>query len=783
MTRPFILALACLGLSLISTVTPATAEPTANRLTPVPHTMRIDQGKFLFDNQPVRFLCGEMHYFRIPKELWRDRLHKAKVMGLNCVSAYVFWSFHEREPGVFDFSGPADVAEFVKLAQQEGLFVFLRPGPYVCAEYDFGGYPYWLQNIQGMKWRSDDPKFLECMERYLNALAKQLAPLQVTKGGPIALVQVENEYGSYGNDKVYLGKIRDMVRKVGFDVPLTTCDGGGQMPRGSVDGCLPTINGVLGQQVIDTINKHHPGGPYFVAEFYPAWFDNWGERHNTKDRHAAARDYEWMLAHDINVSMYMFHGGTNFWYTNGANSPPYRAQPTSYDYDAPLSESGQMTEKFMLFREAAIKHLPAGESLPPLPPQPKVVTTPSFQLTESASLGTILPKPVRSNQPLTFEDLGQDFGYVLYSTRIHQPIKGTLRSEDLRHYAWVMINGKLVGKIDRRHNEDSLDIEVTQPESRLDILVENVGRVNYGAALLNNHCGLVKPVTLDGHQLTGWDHYPLPLYKTDISQIKFGKALSNIPAFHRGSFDLKETGEMFLDTSKWGKGAVWVNGHSLGKFWRIGPQQTLYLPSCWTKVGRNEVVVLELDDQGTRTMEGLAAPVLNQLQESFQSKQRPGVNPLLDPGDLVLEGAFENSNTPQTAIFTKPATARHIAIEIQSGHQGDTMASIAELEIIDSNGKSLPRKNWKIWYVSSEERKSENAVAENMLDGKPASYWHSQWSSNQAKHPFTVVIDIGQIESNLKGIRYTGRSDRANGRINQYRVFARPQFFLARGTN
>lgn len=757
----------------------AAADPPTNRLTPVPHTMRIADGKFLFDEKPVQFLCGEMHYFRIPKELWRDRLHKARVMGLNCVSAYVFWSFHEREPGIFDFTGPADVAEFVKIAQEEGLFVFLRPGPYVCAEYDFGGYPYWLQNIKGMKWRANDPKFLDCMERYLQALAKELAHLQVTKGGPIALVQVENEYGSYGNDKVYLGKIRDMVRKVGFEVPLTTCDGGGQMPRGKVDGCLPTINGVLGQQVIDTINKHHPGGPYFVAEFYPAWFDNWGDPHSTKDRHTAARDYEWMLTHDISISMYMFHGGTNFWYTNGANSPPYRAQPTSYDYDAPLSESGVMTEKFMLFREVALKHLPPGESLPPVPPQPKTVTVPPFRLTESASLGTILPKPVRSAKPLSFEELKQDFGYVLYSTRLDRPVSGDLRCEDMRHYAWIMLDGKLVGRMDRRHGEDTVRIEADKP-CRLDILVENVGRVNYGAALLDNHCGLVKPVTLNGRELTGWDHYPLPLYKLNPSTLKFGNSLTNVPAFHRGTFELKETGEVFLDTSKWGKGAVWVNGRSLGKFWRIGPQQTMYLPSCWTKAGSNEIIILELEDQGNRTTEGLAEPVLNRLQDGGKPRQRPGRDPLLEPGDLVHEGAFQSNADPQTAKFAQPVTARHLAFEIRSGHENDPHASVAEFEVLDATGKPLPRKGWRIWYASSEETVKEKAPAENMLDGKKNTFWHSDWDAAKGKHPFVVVVDMGEIKSGLTGIRYTGREDRPNGRVNQFRIYARPQFFLAK---
>ena len=779
MRIPHVLATMCVATALATTCAPAQAP--LNPVPSGPRQMAIADGKFMLDGQPIQLLCGEMHYPRIPRELWRDRLRKARAMGLNCVSAYVFWSFHERAPGEFDFSGNADVAEFVRIAQQEGLLVFLRPGPYVCAEYDFGGFPYWLQNIPNMRWRSNDPRFMECMERYLGALAEQLAPLQVTRGGPIALVQVENEYGSYDSDKVYLGKIRDLVRKVGFDVPLTTCDGAGQMPNGMVDGCLPTINGALGQQIIETIDKHHPGGPYMVAEFYPAWFDNWGQAHSTKDKDSAARQFEWMLEHGVSVSLYMFHGGTNFGFTNGANSPPYRAQPTSYDYDAPLSEYGFMTPKFMLFREAVQRHLTPGQFLPPLPPQPKVVTVAAFPLSESCPLAAALPAPVKSERPLTFEALHQDFGYVLYRTVINQPVTGTLVCDDIRHYGWVYLNGKLAGKMDHSQGCNSLQLAVEKGPAQLDILVENLGRVNYGAGLLDNHCGITKSVTLNGRELTGWENFPLPLYQAKVASLPFGKPAVDGPAFFRGSFELSEIGEMFLDTSKWGKGAVWVNGHCLGKFWRIGPQQTMYLPSCWAKVGKNEVVVMELDDRGARSLEGLSAPVLNRLQmDAPTGRERPGRRPILDPGDLALDGCFASTGVPQDARFGKPVSGRYLCLEVLGAHGGDPMASIAELAVLGADGQALPRKNWTIWYVSSEETREENALAENLLDGNPDTCWQSEQASKTGRPPHTVVIDMGEIQEGLRGIRYTGRADHPNGRVNQCRVYVRPQFFLSK---
>lgn len=526
---------------------------TASSYTPTaPRTLEIKDGKFILDDKPITFVCGEMHYPRIPRELWRDRMQRAKAMGINCVSAYVFWSFHEREEGVFDFEGNADVAEFCRIAHEEGLLVFLRPGPYVCAEYDFGGYPSWLQNYEGLQWRSKDPRFLKLMERYINRLADEVRDLQITKGGPIAFVQVENEYGFYGNDKEYLRKTRDIIRNAGFEVTLTTCDGGGQMGRGYIEGCFPGINGAFGDDIFKYVDQFQKGGPYFVSEFYPAWFDEWGRRHSTKDKDKAADQLDWMLSNGVSVSIYMFHGGTNFWYTNGANCPPYKPQPTSYDYDAPLGEYGNITPKYLAFREVVQKNLPAGETLPPIPAAPKVVTVDSFTLTESAPLSEALPEPVKSVRPLTMEKLGQDFGYVLYRTEVTKPMKGTLVCKELRDFAVVMVNGKPVGQMDRRHDQNSIEIEISEP-STLDILVENVGRVNFGGHLLHNLKGITEGVFIDDEELLGWENYRLPLYKENVFDYDYGKAIEGTVAFHRGTFTVAEEGEIFLDLGKWGK--------------------------------------------------------------------------------------------------------------------------------------------------------------------------------------------------------------------------------------
>ncbi len=744
-----------------------------------PRKLEIADGKFMLDNKPMQFICGEMHYPRIPRELWRDRMQRAKAMGVNCISAYVFWSFHEREPGVFDFTGNADIAEFCRIAHEEDLLVFLRPGPYVCAEYDFGGYPSWLQNHKGMKWRSKDPQFLKLMERYINRLAEEVRDLQITKGGPICFVQVENEYGFYGNDKEYLAKTRNIIKNAGFDVMLTTCDGGGQMGRGYTEGCFPCINGAFGDDIFRFVDKYHKGGPYFVAEFYPAWFDEWGRRHSRKDKDKAGKQLDWMLSHGVSISIYMFHGGTNFWYTNGANCPPYKPQPTSYDYDAPLGEYGNMTPKFFAFREIVRKNLPAGEKLPPVPPQPKVVTVDQFELTDSAPLYSALPKAVKSERPMTMEKLGQDFGYVLYRTTIDKPVKGKLVCKELRDFGVVMIDGNPVGQMDRRHNQNSIEIDIKKAPAKLEILVENVGRVNFGGHLLHNLKGITETVTIDGKEILDWENYTLPLYKENVFDYDYGKPITGKPAFHRGTFNVKETGEIFLDLGKWGKGAVWVNGKSLGKFWSIGPQQTMYLPSCWVKKGKNEVVVMEIDDRGSRTISGLPQPVLDTLQEDRNrptSKQRDGKYPWLDKGDMVAKTTLKPGNKPQDIKFANSLTARHICIEVLNSSQNQPYSHIAEIDVLDGEGNVIPKKNWKIWFANTEELSSEDGKAENLIDGKPNTHWHSVYSGIPSKFPHVIVIDTGAIGT-FSGIRYTGRPGNRGG-AKDVQIYARPQFFL-----
>ena len=745
------------------------------------HTFEIKDGKFLYDGEKVQLICGEMHYPRIPVEYWRDRMQRAKAMGLNTVSAYVFWAVHEPQPGEFNFEGQADIARFVEIAAEEGLFVLLRPGPYVCAEFDFGGYPYWLQKDSTLKWRSDNPAFLAACERYLNALGKELAPHTVTNGGNIIMVQVENEYGSYSDDKVYLGKLAEMIKNAGFNVPLMTCDGSGQMPNGYIPGILPTVNGAVGEDIMTSIDRFYPGGPYFVAEFYPAWFDVWGLPHSAVDYQRPAEQLDWMLSHGVSVSIYMFHGGTNFAYTNGANTNngSYEPQPTSYDYDAPLGEYGNAYPKYHAFREVIKKNLPEGVTLPPVPADNPTTTFAEVELTEWAPLSVAFGERVESETTLTMEDMNQDYGYIHYETTVAEPVKGKLVIDELRDYAVVVLNGKVVGSIDRRFHQNSIEIEVAEPNSVLEILVENGGRVNYGKDLVNNLKGITKGVTLAGEELKGWTITSLPLHRAEVDKFVFPKMRyeGNLPGFYRGTFTIDKIGDTFIDMTGWGKGAVWVNGRSLGKFWGIGPQQTIYLPAPWMKEGENEIVVFEMEATGKRSLCGVEKPILNVLgpdKNAFKTSRKYNRVPILDEFDGIFKGTVEKKTGWQEFTFDGMKTLRHLCIDIQSTYDGKN-SCICEVELLDENGNPIDKKKWEIVHTNTEAL--GEGVAEDVIDGDESTYWHSAWKKDVKALPHQLIIDLGNIRT-VKGFRICMRDVNLPGCIKDFRLYGRPQFFL-----
>jgi len=577
------------------------------------HTFTLGDSAFMLDGKPIQMISGEMHCARIPVAYWRDRMKMAKAMGLNTIGTYVFWNAHEEVQGKYDFSGNNNIAEFVKIAQEEGLWVVLRPSPYACAEWEFGGYPWWLLKDSNLKVRSKDPKFIGAYKKYINQLAKQLVPLQVTHGGNILMIQIENEYGSYSDDKSYMDLNRKIFREAGFDGVLFTCDGADQMTKGYLPGYLPAVNGLEDPvKVKELINAHHDGkGPYYVAEWYPGWFDHWGDKHATVSADTSAKRLDAILAAGISINMYMFHGGTTRDFMNGANmnaTEPYAPQVSSYDYDAPLDEAGNPTAKFMKFREVIARHLPAGVNLPPVPAKKHSIVIPSIKLSTYAGILDQLPAAIKSAAPLTFEDLNQAYGFVLYRTKITK--SGLLRIKELRDYASVYVNGKNIGTVDRRLKKDSIDLEGISKDAVLDILVENNGRINYGPYLTDNRHGITKEVTLDGKALTQWEMYGLPFAGLKNWKYTGKQVIGGQPGLYKGTFLLNEVADTFLDMRGFGKGFVFLNGHNLGKYWQEGPQQTIYIPSVWLKKGNNEIVVFDQLKNGHTSISSLANPIL-----------------------------------------------------------------------------------------------------------------------------------------------------------------------------
>ena len=598
-----------------------------NKNVQVAHSFKIAEGNFLLDGKPIQIHSGEMHYARIPKPYWRHRLKMMKAMGLNAVATYVFWNYHEVSPGVWDFkTGNKNIAEYIKIAQEEGLFVILRPGPYVCAEWEFGGYPWFISNIPNMVIRGYNEQFLAATKKYFAQLYAQVKPLLLKNGGPIIMVQGENEFGSYvaqrkdislQDHKKYSAAVFQQLKDVGFnDVTFFTSDGIWLFNGGALPGALPTANGEGDvKTLIDSVNRYNGGkGPYMVAEFYPGWLDHWAEPFPKQSYKSTARQTKKYLEGNASFNYYMVHGGTNFGFTSGANyDDKHDLQPdmTSYDYDAPISEAGWATKKYDTLRQMLKK-----ADTPPVPAKNPVITIPHIALTKAVDLEDIKNRlePVDEDRPLTFEDLNQGHGYVWYSKHFTQPINGKMEIKGLRDYAIVYVNGIKVAELNSYYKKYECDIDIPF-NATLDIVVENMGRINYGAKIIHSSKGITSPVVINGKNITGdWKMYKLPMSTApDLSTFK-NTAKIDRPAVYKGSFTLTKVGDTFLDMREWGKGIVFVNGINLGRYWAVGPQQTLYLPGCWLKKGKNEIVIFEQKNNILqKSIRSIATPILEEL--------------------------------------------------------------------------------------------------------------------------------------------------------------------------
>jgi beta-galactosidase len=580
---------------------------------PAHHTFAVANGQFQFDGKPYQILSGEMHYPRVPRAYWRDRFRKARAMGLNTITTYVFWNLHEPRRGVYDFTGQNDIAEYIREAQQEGLNVILRPGPYICAEWDLGGYPSWLLKDRNLTLRSNDPKYINAMNEWFARLAEETSPLLLHNGGPIIAIQVENEYGSFGDDHTYMKAVKDAVLQSGLatsDTLLYTADGPEQVPNGSLAELPAVINfGTRdAEQGFETLKKLRPDGPFMTGEYWAGWFDHWGEHHHTTPVADNAVEYEWMLKQGYSVSMYMFHGGTSFGFMNGANSngTNYEPDTTSYDYDAPLNESGQPTSKFTAFRDAITRV--TGKTPPAVPEAIPARSYPISSRAESASLWENLPTPIESDKLLTMEDVDQAYGYILYRTRIAKGSRSELAFDGLHDYAQVYLDRKLIGTVDRRLGQSTLALPPTLGKATLDILVENSGRVNFTKVIRTEMKGITGSVKIGGQQATHWQIFPLPL--SDLTRLRFTDSLCEGPCFYRYSMTTQSPplaatenlADTFINTHEFSKGISFLNGKPLGRFWSVGPEYTLYTPGPWLHQGANEIIFFDLLGNGKQSL-------------------------------------------------------------------------------------------------------------------------------------------------------------------------------------
>lgn len=741
-------------------------------------TFTIGEESFLLNGKPYVIRSGEMHFMRIPEAYWEHRLKMAKAMGLNTVCAYMFWNAHEEKPDEFNFSGRRDVAKFCRLAQKEGLYVILRPGPYSCAEWEFGGFPWWLLKKKDLELRTQDPYYMERAKKYLLEVGKQLAPLQITKGGPILMVQVENEYGSYGNDTVYMGRIRDILKEAGFEVPLFACDGPSQMVRDKRSDLFSVVNfGGNPEGAFKALRKLQPSGPLMCGEYYPGWFDSWGKPHHTGQTAPILGNLKWMLDHKASFSIYMAHGGTSYGLWSGANCPPFSPQTSSYDYDAPISEAGWETEKFDGIRNLFSKYLQEGETLPEIPAKNPVITIPEFSVTQMAPVFENLSEGIPAETPKNMEEYNEGYGFIVYRT-VLPPASGVrkIHVDEVHDYAVILLDGKRIATIDRRKTNNIFEVPAHDKDVQLDIFVEAMGRVNYGG-YIHDRKGITRKVeyineTGDTEEITGWTVFPGPLHSDKAPEgLNFGKVRkTDKPAFYRAVFTLDKTGDVFLDMRHWGKGLVWVNGHGLGRFWNIGPTQTMYLPGPWLKKGENEVIILDVNGPEKPELQGLEKPILNELHVPGVVRHRKaGQNPDLSSLRPVAKGTFPAGKSWQTVRF-KPVTGRYFALETLSSQRGDPFTTVAEIYLLDPFGKKISRKQWKVLYADSEELGSDDGNAANVFDLQFTSFWHTRWRSAQPGHPHLLILDLGK-EAKIAGMMYLPRQDSPNGRIRDYEIY------------
>lgn len=752
-------------------------------------TFEVGQNTFLLNGEPFVVKAAELHYPRIPREYWEHRIQMTKALGMNTICLYIFWNIHEQEEGQFDFTGNSDVAAFCRLAQKHGMYVIVRPGPYVCAEWEMGGLPWWLLKKSDIKLRDNDPYYLERTRLFMNEVSKQLANQQITRGGNIIMFQVENEYGAYGINKEYVANIRDIVREAGLDeVPLFQCDWNSNFGNNALDDLLWTINFGTGANIEEQfrrLKELRPESPLMCSEFWSGWFDHWGAKHETRSAQALVGGLKEMLDQNISFSLYMTHGGTSFGHWGGANFPNFSPTTTSYDYDAPINEYGRATPKYYEVRKLLQQYLPEGQQFAPVPDSIPTISIPEFELTENAVLFDNLPEAILSEEVKSMEQFDQGWGSILYRTTLKESaIRQTLVLTEANDWTQVFVNGERIAALSRLKGEGTAVLPPVKEGDVLDILVEAMGRMNFGKGIYDWK-GITEKVELISEngttELKGWEVCNIPVdYAFAKNKTYRKEANSNRhPAYYRATFKLDKTGDTFLDMSSWSKGMVWVNGYAIGRYWHIGPQQALYVPGCWLKKGENEVIVLDMTSPEKATLTGLREPILDQLslQGSAYAHRKAGEELNLSAEQSYYTGSFRPGNGWQQVKFGKQEQIRYFCLESLNSHGGDNYASIAELELLGEEGKPVSRQHWKVVYADSEETNDANNIASNVFDLQESTFWHTDYSTLNPGHPHHIVIDLGENKI-ISGFSYLPRPESGKpGMIKDYKIYVKKMPF------
>ena len=768
---------------------------------------------FLLNGKPFVVKAAELHYPRIPRAYWEHRIKMCKALGMNTVCLYVFWNIHEQQEGKFDFAGNNDVAEFCRLCQKNGMYVIVRPGPYVCAEWEMGGLPWWLLKKKDIKLREKDPYFMERVKIFEKKVGEQLASLTIQNGGPIIMVQVENEYGSYGKDKPYVSAIRDIVKESGFDkVELFQCDWSSNFLNNGLDDLTWTMNFGTGANIdnqFKRLGEVRPNAPKMCSEFWSGWFDKWGARHETRPAKDMVEGMDEMLSKGISFSLYMTHGGTSFGHWAGANSPGFQPDVTSYDYDAPINEYGHTTPKYFELREMMAKHND-GKKLPAVPKAPMpLISVPTFKFTEYKPLVYGYTKKTVEQAPKTFEEYDMGWGTMVYVVSLPANDKPSTLTGEFHDFAQVYLENKYIGKIDRVKNEKSLDLPAMPNGGKLTIVVEGMGRINFGRAI-KDYKGIVGNVTITSQspygeitlKPTAWAQLAIPDDYQNAVKALSGKSMADAEleevvakahsdavikidpwgerkaGYYRGFFNINKVGDTFINMEAFGKGQVYVNGHALGRFWQIGPQQTLYLPGCWLKKGKNEVIVLdvvgpkgEAGKVGSEVMPTAFCqdhPELDKLNlEKSNKHNEPGHRMDLNSDTPAWKGDLKAGNGWQTIKLDQPVTGRYFAFECNSSQSGDSQIAIAEVYLQDAQGNRIDRNNWVAYYADSEKG---NSTLDKMFDLQESTYWQTEKGAN---FPHLCIVDMGK-EMTISAFEYLPRAEQgAPGSVKGIKFFVK----------